>query len=116
MSFRYNKRWAAPVAIGMAVAALATFLTTHHPKAQTLDGNVLYSFCERSPIIARGYVTGVVDALVSINQQRFCLPPTGVVKQNSDIVCKGLTLNPEYRSAPASMLTHAFLTEAFPCQ
>lgn len=100
---------------GFTVGVILTAFT-YEAKAQTVNGNQMNTWCSEAPGLVSAYVTGVVDSLYSVNEARFCLPPTGIVKQNVDVVCKGLVDHPEYRAFDASVLTHAFLAEAFPCQ
>lgn len=87
---------------------------TPNAKAQTIDGNFLYRQCERQTGLEVAYVTGVIDALITSGGERFSLPPASIVAQNRDIVCTGLSDNPEYRSLPASILVHAYLAKAWP--
>jgi hypothetical protein len=116
VSYRHTRDWKAIAVIGVIGFPLYILASCTDAKAQTIDGNRMHAWCGEAMPLASGYVTGVVDGLYSVQQARFCLPSTGIVKQNVDVVCKGLVDHPEYRAFDASVLTHAFLAEAFPCQ
>lgn len=115
MSFRHKRDWQAMALLGAVLLPIYIIASCSPTSAQTLTGNYLHTMCNGNKSIASGYVTGVVDALISLGESRICFPPGSVVGQNVDIVCKGLSENPEYRNVDASLLTHVFLGEAFPC-
>lgn len=115
MSFRHKRDWQAMALLGAVLLPVYIIASCSPASAQTITGNHLHSMCSSNGIAVSGYVTGVVDALTSLGESRICFPPNSVVGQSVDIVCKGLSENPEYRNVDASLLTHAFLSEAFPC-
>lgn len=116
MSFRYKRDWQGMGILGLAFMPIYILASCTQAQAQTADGNMLFSQCQSGYGYETPYILGVVAGLSQFNSQRFCLPPGSVGKQYRDVVCRGLLDNPELRHADAAMITHAILSDAFPCQ
>lgn len=99
--------------IGFTVGVIMTALTY---EAKAVDGNFLLNQCKGNGGHQTAYIMGVIDALEDTGERRYCLPANSQGAQYKDVVCRGLQNTPEVRHMPASLLTHAFLVEAFPCR
>lgn len=116
MSYRHTRDWKALAIIGVLGFPLYILASCAEANAQTVDGNMLHSQCQSGHGFDTPYIVGVMGGLNQSGSQQFCLPMNSNGRQYRDVVCKGLVDHPEYRAFDASVLTHAFLAEAFPCQ
>jgi hypothetical protein len=102
-----------------AAICVGAALISTSPQAATIfqTGNQLFARCG-SPanaieeMVFLGYVLGVAD---SYNEPMFCLPPTAIAKQVSDISCQYLRTHPEKRHLAGHSLVVDALRTAFPC-
>jgi len=64
----------------------------------------------------RGYVFGVVDASISLQQRLYCLPQKADAQQITAVVAKYLKAKPENWHTAAHLLVLLALQDAFPCK
>jgi hypothetical protein len=107
-----------------AVFAICAVACTPVP-AQWVDGNGLYSDCEKGNLKCYGYIFGLIDALdlselltdkPPLPKAKTCMPAEVTGQQLRDVVLEFLRDNPAKRHLAAAVLVAKALSDAFPCE
>lgn len=97
---------------------ISLFTTMGHSAPGFQNGNDLLSNCMAAGAAqanCEGYVAGVMDTLVLLDQSLICIPGTATVEQLKTLALDFFKQHPERRHNSASTLLQEAMQQAFPC-
>lgn len=108
-------------AMGRLAATFGVLLTVSGPQTAFgqnstyyQEGNELHDDCGRGGLLVMGYVEGIIDGRLYMNDG-FCVPLSVQARQLKDVVCSALSGNPKDRHSTGASLVVSALREAWPC-
>ena len=109
----------------LAITGFLIVVASSGVRADFVNGNTLYGWCQQNRALAGAYILGVADAAVNENTADairaigggplLCIPPQVSGEQLVDIVCRDLANQASVRHMPAQALASVSLILVWPC-